>query len=804
MAAVDTLDAPTNDSVDPERPAAGASSPRRGRPDGWAAGLLPVYTTTITLIGCALLATSAPHVLSASPLSLAVLTALALATSVFKVTLPLPAGAANMTLSYAVDFAGLLLVGPHVTAVIAAVATWAQSTFATAKRNRLNRRLFNVASVVLTVECAGLVLRLSGSGPDVHDTAGLATALTGVALTSFLINSLLVAAAVALSNGERLTRVWHDNFLWSAPSYFVSAAAVGLALSLAQREGVGLTALSAVPVYLTYVAYKVYLSRVEEEQRRSQEIERLHATALEALDRAKRSEEALIGEKDRLAVTLQSIGDGVITTDAGGRIVLMNARAEALAGREQPPHGEVAIGDLLRLRDRYTGQPVDHPVHEVIRCGELPRERRRTILHRLNQPSVMIDRSGSVVRGADGSAEGVVWVFRDVTDAVRLEQERNKASRLESLGVLAGGIAHDFNNILTGITGNLSLARMAPGLDADTGEVLSEAEAACTRAKSLTTQLLTFSKGGAPVKKTASLAEIVRETSRFALRGSNVACNCVIAADLADVEADVNQLSQVLHNLLINAKQAMPEGGTVIIEAANVTLDRQSIIPLAAGRYVRVTVTDWGVGIAEEHLGKIFDPYFTTKQNGSGLGLAACYSILRAHGGHVGVTSQVGVGTTFTIHLPASTARVVVKPLLAASASGATPHGRVLVMDDEEQLRTLATRMLQRLGYTASAVPDGEAAIVTYKAAMDAGEPFDAVLMDLTIPGGMGGAEAVGRVLELDPQAKVLVSSGYANSPTMSEYKTHGFVGVLCKPFVMADLRAALDAVVSERLPVAS
>jgi PAS domain S-box-containing protein len=754
---------------------------------------LRVYVAAVILTGFGLLAAFGQQAVSANRSTVIALGALAVVASVFKIALPLSAGSANMTLSYAVDFAGLILVGSHATAVIAASATAVQVAL---KQNQFHRRLFSVASIVIAVEGAGFAFRLLDGGPDVYELSAMAQGLAGSAIVYFLLNSLLVAGAVALSSEQKFVQVWHDGFLWSAPGYFVSAAAAGSAAVLFRSGGLPRVLLPSVAVYLTYVAYKVASSRVADEQRHRREIETAHATALQALEREKRSEAALVFEKDRLAVTLRSIGDSVIATDTGGRILLMNTQAEVLTGSSDSVL-HASMGDVLQLRDRDTGEPVEHPVDRVIRDGMLPLELSRTMLNRPDGSAVMIDRTGSIVRDRNGTPTGVVWVFRDVTNAVRFEAEHTRVSKLESLGVLAGGIAHDFNNILMGISGNLGLARVAAGSPEELVALLREAEAACMRAKTLTGQLLTFSKGGAPVKTTASLDELLRECARFALRGSNVVCEYAIADDLASVEGDVDQLSQVVHNLLLNAQQAMPDGGVARIEAVNVTLDEGSGVPLPPGQYVRVTVRDEGVGIDRADLSKIFDPYFTTKAGGSGLGLAACYSIVRRHGGYIAAESQVGAGAAFTVYLPAAPSAAA-KALRRDARFAVRGSGRILVMEDDPEGRLLLLRMLGVLGFAAVTVSEGGAAVETYRQAMMAGEPFEAVLMDLTVPGGMGGAEAIGLLLKMDPTARSIAMSGYADSPVMAEFKKWGFVGVLPKPFTIDDLSDGLARLVGE------
>jgi PAS domain S-box-containing protein len=383
----------------------------------------------------------------------------------------------------------------------------------------------------------------------------------------------------------------------------------------------------------------------------------------------------------------------------------------------------------------------------------------------------------------------------DITERKSLEEERQKVEKLESVGTLAGGIAHDFNNILTVIMGNISMAgrEVEPGSRA--ADRLEEAEKASLRARDLTHRMLTFARGGAPIKKTVSIAELVREATTFGLRGSNVSGNYVLPDDLWSVEADEGQINQVITNLVINAVEAMPMGGILDISAKNYTVRKTGAPSLPKGSYVEITVADHGTGMSKAHLERIFEPYFTTKQRGSGLGLATSYSIIKNHGGHITVESELGVGTTFHIYLPASGKPVPVKAEIPKELP-ITGKGRILVMDDEENIRLLLSKMLTRAGYEVELVENGEEAIKKYAEAMKAGTPFAAVIMDLTIPGGMGGREAIKRLREVDPEVKAIVSSGYSTDPIMAGYREYGFSGVIAKPYQAGEVEKTLRDVV--------
>ena len=515
----------------------------------------------------------------------------------------------------------------------------------------------------------------------------------------------------------------------------------------------------------------------------------------------KQAEEALAAEKERLAVTLRSIGDGVITTDTEGKVILINGVAETLTGWTEEEAVGKPFSQTFHIIHEKTREPCENLVEKILETGGIVGLASHTILVAKDGTERVIADSGAPIRDKKNRIIGVVLVFRDITERQKLEEELLKAQKLESIGVLAGGIAHDFNNILTAVLMNISLAKMyAPPQD-KISKRLTEAEKACLRARDLTQQLLTFSKGGAPIKKTASIAELIRESANFAVRGSKVRCQVSLPGDLWPVEVDEGQMSQVIHNLVINAQQAMPEGGTIQIRAENreVGTEGEQGLPLGAGRYVKLSIADEGSGIAEEHLPKIFDPYFTTKEGGSGLGLATTYSILKRHGGYIGVASRVGVGTTFYVYIPASGEGEWVKPVEGrGGVLRGVSKGRVLLMDDEEMLREAAGQMLQHMGYEVEFAEDGGEALELYKRARESGQPFHVVIMDLTIPGRMGGKETVQRLLEIDPQAKAIVSSGYSEDPIMAEYRRYGFKGVITKPYKLEELNQTLQQIIAD------
>ncbi|HVU25112.1 MAG TPA: ATP-binding protein [Opitutus sp.] len=382
--------------------------------------------------------------------------------------------------------------------------------------------------------------------------------------------------------------------------------------------------------------------------------------------------------------------------------------------------------------------------------------------------------------------------------AARVEAALARTSKLESLGVLAGGIAHDFNNLLTVITGNLSLAKLEERLSEEAKGCLMEGERAALRARDLTQQLLTFAKGGDPVRAATRLQDVVQEAVRFALHGSKVRSEFEIAPDLWAADVDRGQIGRVAHNIIINANQAMPQGGVIRIALRNEAVG-EGRAGLAPGRYVRLTFADSGAGISAENLARIFEPYFTTKKQGSGLGLATVYSIVKKHQGHVEAASVPGRGTTFDVWLPATTGESVVEQ--RERAPGATQPlkpGRALVMDDEAPIRLLASAVLRRMGFAVTAVEDGDRALIAYAAAREEGRPFDVVVLDLTVAGAMGGAEAMDKIRELDPDVRAVVSSGYSSDPIMANYRAHGFRGRAPKPYTAEEFSRVVSAVMQD------
>ena len=388
----------------------------------------------------------------------------------------------------------------------------------------------------------------------------------------------------------------------------------------------------------------------------------------------------------------------------------------------------------------------------------------------------------------------VCGIATDITERKMIDRELLKAKKLESIGVLAGGIAHDFNNLLSGIIGNVSVAKALTGADGKVHSLLGEIEKAALRSKDLTKQLLTFSRGGEPIRERVDIAQLVEDSARLVLRETGVQCSFSFQQGLKEAEADPGQLSQVMNNIVLNAAQAMGNDGRMEVKAGNVTVGANGPLPLKEGDYVLVSIIDHGPGIPKKVLGRVFDPFFTTKERASGLGLAISYSIVKKHGGAI-IAESSKDGATFSVYLPVAAKKAEARPVSDTIVRGS---GRILVMDDEELVRDTTASMLELLGYDAAFAEDGARAVELYKEAIRDSAPFEAVILDLTVPNGMGGLDTLHELLKIDPRVKAIVSSGYSKAPVMSDYRKHGFSGVITKPYRVGEFGRALKAVLAK------
>ncbi|MBA3832951.1 MAG: response regulator [Chthoniobacterales bacterium] len=489
---------------------------------------------------------------------------------------------------------------------------------------------------------------------------------------------------------------------------------------------------------------------------------------------------ALQESAQRMSDILEKTSDGFFSLDPDWNFTYFNAEAKTILSRER----ELLIGqNFWETFPKLLGSVFEKNYRQVM-------EEQAALEF---EAASVNGRVWFEVHSYPSGGGGISVFIRDITERRRMEEERLTTSKLESLGTLAGGIAHDMNNILTVISGNIGLAQLeTPTHSGNLLSFLGKAGQAAQHAARLSSQLLTFSKGGAPLKKVASIADLLTRAAEFSLYGSNLRAAVEIEDHLGKAEIDVGQIEQVINALMINAREAMPNGGAVSVSAENLTIDAQNVLPLPPGRYIKVTIADSGGGVPVNLVTKIFDPYFTTKANSSGLGLAICYSIIKKHGGFLHLESNSFSGATFAFYLPLARARVVGDPLQPQEDESRL-NQRILVMDDEAAIRDLTSQLLSTMGYEVTAVPDGSEAVRIYERAARKGEAFQAVILDATIRGGVGGVETIERLRDLDPNVNAIICSGYSDAAAISQFLSYGFRGALSKPFTRRELADALQ-----------
>jgi PAS domain S-box-containing protein len=478
---------------------------------------------------------------------------------------------------------------------------------------------------------------------------------------------------------------------------------------------------------------------------------------------------------------LENTTDGFFALDRAWRFTYVNPQAERLFGRARK---ELFGGELWQKFPELRDTPFEENYRQVM-ASQTPVE------FEACEPN---GTARWFEIHAYPSGGGVSAFFRDVTERKRAEDDRLTKGKIESLGTLAGGIAHDLNNILTVISGNIGLAQLeAPSEEKNLLGCLAKASQAAQEAAHMSSQLLTFSKGGSPVKKIVRMSELLAKSAHFSLHGSNLRAEMDIPPDLWPTEVDSAQIEQVINALMINAREAMPAGGTVDISARNVELEDKPGALLAGGRYVKVAIADHGSGVTADIATKIFDPYFTTKPVSSGLGLSISFSIVKKHGGLLHLEQSSPSGAVFSFYLPGARGEPEVVKSIGNGPGMPSPLQRILVMDDEEGIRELTSQLLNTLGYEVTAVTDGVEAINTYERAMRRGENFQAVILDATIRGGMGGLATIARLRNIDPSVVAIICSGYSDEAALAEFLQYGFRGALPKPFTRRDLADVLQ-----------
>lgn len=519
----------------------------------------------------------------------------------------------------------------------------------------------------------------------------------------------------------------------------------------------------------------------------------LQSVAVDAKDR----EEERIPEPVARAIreALDTAAECIVITDRDGAIIHANVRFAHLVGKQPEELTGLALANKISLVDRITGDPVPDIVNRILEGA----------------PSLVLDHSHAIT-AADGPEDVVITCTPMVGECNRIDgalfllrkplemplspAELVASNRMEGLGRMAAGIAHDFNNLLTTVSGGISL-----GVQNKDWSPINTAERACNTAKTLARQLLTFARGSTAGREVTDIGPIIRDTARMTGAGSKTQIEIDVAEGLHQIELDSAQMVQVFTNLVLNAMQVMTEPGRITIRASNLPLAQINSVQLPPGDYVRIEVQDTGPGISAENLARIFQPFFTTRKNGTGLGLSMARSIIAQHDGAIDAVSAVGVGTTFTIYLPRSYKEPVSEKQISPSMSHGS--GSVLVMDDDSDLCMIATGILGMLGYEADSAKDGEEALNKYKRTKEIGRPYSAVILDLTIPGSMGGEEVLNELKKLDPNVCAIVSSGYATEEQSAHFRELGFSGVLAKPYRSADLGRVLKEVLAERVPPA-
>jgi len=517
---------------------------------------------------------------------------------------------------------------------------------------------------------------------------------------------------------------------------------------------------------------------------------RLYETLQQQVAKREQIEKSLRTSEERFRTLFRDAPVAYFSVQPNGQIRQVNEQGAALLGLPQDNLIGTPVIDLYA--DAPSGKEKAQRMFQRFIKGETIRNEELQMQHRDGRV-IWVSLTVTPMYNEQGEILESRSVAIDITDRKRMEEDLRRTHNLESLGVLAGGIAHDFNNVLTGVIGNLALIERLADAGSEMQTIAKEGKQAADRTRDLTRQLLTFAKGGAPVREIAVLEDLLRETAAMSLHGSNAKAQYDLDENLHAVEVDRGQIGQVIQNLVLNADQAMPAGGIISITAENTEISTATALPLTPGNYVVVCIGDEGGGIPPSQIERIFDPYFTTKDTGHGLGLSIVHSIVQRHGGYIQVYSQIDVGTTFEFHLPAALAPAT--KLAENKRTLQHGSGRILMVDDEELIHSSVGRILTVIGYEVSSVYDGAEALTAYRESMEQGTPYDAVIVDLTIPGGMGGIETLEQLIKIDADARIIVSSGYANDPVLADFSTFGFAGKIAKPVDIQELAETLASV---------
>jgi two-component system, cell cycle sensor histidine kinase and response regulator CckA len=515
--------------------------------------------------------------------------------------------------------------------------------------------------------------------------------------------------------------------------------------------------------------------------------------AIEDITRAKHILDMVVVEKDKIDVMLRAIGDGVIATDVNGNVILMNKVAENLTGWTQYEATGKSVTEIFHIINENTREVCNNPVFQVLEKGIVVGLANHTILISKHGNEIIIADSGAPIRDINSKIVGAVLIFRDITYQQKIEMELQNVQKLELIGRLADGIAHDFNNYLAILLSEINYARMLLNSKDKIFDLLKSAEKTIFKATTLCRQLETLSNNSIPVKKSQPLIPLLKDTVNFILRGSNVQCEYFVQEELFDIEIDSGQTIQAIDNIIMNSVESMPDGGLIKVSAENVLIQDDNDLPLKAGNYVKLSIEDHGIGILKEHLPKIFEPYFTTKKKGSGLGLSIVFSIMKKQGGYVKAFSQIGKGATFCLYFPVSHIETVWKKNF--DDKSVPVKGKVLIMDDEIDLLNLLRDILSYLGYDVEIAMNGNDAVELFKNAKNSGQPFNVVILDLLIPDGMDGHLVMKELKTIDPDIKGIISSGNSVNQIMMNYKEYGFIESISKPFTINGINKVLSSV---------
>jgi len=511
--------------------------------------------------------------------------------------------------------------------------------------------------------------------------------------------------------------------------------------------------------------------------------------------------EAVLWETEKnLRLTLNSIGDGVISTDRNGRVIQLNPVAEKLSGWRSKDAIGRPLSEVFKIIHPRSRQTMADPTEPILATGETSGLAGEAILIDTSGAEHRIAHNAAPIIDADGEISGVVLIFQNMSEQIRLQEELLKSRKLEAIAILAGGLAHDFNNLFTGLFGNIQLAMMKLDKDHPAHPRLVAATQSFDVGINLTQQLLTFAKGGHPLLEQTDLAQVIHDAIKLSNKSENIIIVTTLPEELWQIRGDRSQLSQVFSNLLINSIHAMPEGGTLHIDAQNISDIKLDNAPDLSGNFVEVCISDQGSGLTAEEVSKVFDIFYSTKTEGRGLGLSIVHRIIDKHNGHVSLVSKPGVGTTVSVYLPAESSSDKISTTRFANDpkdSNDAVSGHMLVMDDEEIIRVLTREMLETCGYQVETAADGDEALAKYISAENSGKPFDVVFMDLNVPKGMGGKDAIKKLLALYPKAKVIVISGYFSDDVMADFSRYGFKGRLAKPFRIEALQEELTRVMN-------